>query len=235
MGIAIVQVGSAVNTSASLTSANTLSGVASGDSLFFLASQGFTDGSSPTVSVADGQGTYSQDVFTERGSQSYSGIFSLFNANSGTHSATATASTGTAADHDWYNNMLEVSGLGTTNSLDQTSSDNANTSATPTTGATGALAQGSELVLTAMQFNNDSSLGTYPPTGGNNSPFISLYSTQSSSAGTCDADYQINTSATTAVQASWGTLNAAAIWTAVIATYKAAAVSSAKLLLLSAS
>jgi hypothetical protein len=71
--------------------------------------------------------------------------------------------------------------------------------------------------------------GTYPPTGGNNSPFISIFSKPTGSPGglLADCDYQINTSATTAVEGAWGTLSTSQMNVGTIATYKAATASAA--------
>ena len=219
MSIAIVQVGAGVSSSgSSLSQAITLAGVTAADAL--IAVVGHEDGGStnPNVSGSDAQGSYTQDIWVARGNQASAGIYSLFNANAGSHTLTVTASSGTAANSAWNVNILEVSGLGTTDSFDASSSNTANTSTTPTTGSTGTLAVASEFVITCAQGNQGSTGGTSPPTGGNNSPFIDIYNATSE---WFDSAYQINTSVTTGVAAAYGTLNTSVIWAAVIGTYKA--------------
>jgi hypothetical protein len=219
------------NTSAATatTISITCSGVAAGDTLIVTVGYTLSGSSGSTITVSDGQGSYTADASLSRGSppQNFSGIFSLFNTNSGTHTITASASAGTSGNTYWAINAVEVSGIGTVDSVDQTGTNSANTSTTPTVVTAGALAQGSEFVVMSLVTNQHYSGGTFPPTGGNNSPYISIYSVNNLIC-SFDSDYQINTTATTAPAAAWGTLTTSQIWSAVAATYKASGVVSAK-------
>jgi hypothetical protein len=222
MSITIVQKGTQVNQSASLTAAITLTGCTAGNALIFCVSHedsGGAAGQSVTASDNVG-GSLTPDITNTRGNQAWAGVYSLWNIASGSHTITATSAVGTAGNSSFVINVMEVSGLGTSNSFDKSSGNNANTSTTPTTGTTSTLAQASELVVCVVALNTNTTGWTVPPTGGNNSPYVSIYSHTTTCCG--DADYQINTSSTTGVAAAWGTLGTSQIWSAVIGTYKAA-------------
>ena len=224
MSISVVQKATGVSSSGSSLSVSvTITGVTAGNTLIAVVGHEDAGGSNPIISVSDGQGSYTADQQNNRGFQTHAGIWSLFNANAGSHTITATASLGTAANSSWSINVIEVSGLGTSDSYDTGNNNSANTSTTPTSGVSAALAQGSELVVTCLTGNTGLSGGSYtaPPSGGNNTPFIAIYAHPASQC-YFDSDYQINTSATTAVQASWGATTQNQIWSAAIATYKAA-------------
>jgi hypothetical protein len=228
MSIAIVQTGPGVGSDGtSLTISQTLTGVTANNTVLAFVGHEDSGGTNPTITVSDAQATYSPDAVAARGNQVTSGIYSLFGANSGSHATAAVANSGISANSDWSLNNQEVSGLGAVSSLDQHNTNTANPSTAPTV-TTSALAQGSEYVGVALAGNNVMTGGTYPPTGGNNSPFIAVYSNPSGTGGeSFDSDYQINTSATTALLIAWGTLGTSQIWCAAVATYKAATASAA--------
>jgi hypothetical protein len=235
MAITVVQKGTGTASTGSLTSSSmSATGITAGNALIVVVGHEDSSGTNPTISISDGQGSYIADQTGTRGNQVWTGIYSLFNANAGTHTISGVASSGTAADSFWSLNWMEVSGLGASDSFDVGAENSANTSTTPTSGTSASLAQASELVVCALTGNIGFTGGTFPPSGGNNTPFIVIYSNLAGTGGVSfDSDYQINTSVTTGVAATWGTVGSSQIWVGVIGTYKAST-SGAKLLLLSA-
>jgi hypothetical protein len=218
-----VNKGTAVLTTGSLSASITTSSVTQHNTLILIFSHEDSGSSNPTFTASDAQGSYTLDKFVARGNQVGTGIFSLWDASSGVHTITITAGSGVAANSGFAINYLEASGLGTVNSFDTFSTNSANPGTTPTTGSTSTLAQASELVIASVAYNLNNVGGTYPPTGGNDGPFISIYNKMNFGVpgGGGDADYQINTSATTAVAAAWGTVTSC-LWCAQIGTYKGA-------------
>jgi hypothetical protein len=148
-------------------------------------------------------------------------VFRLSNANSGSHSPTVTASAGTPSDSFGFVCAIAVSGL-SASPLDEVATNGANSTNTPASGTTLALAQPNELIIAAVDMTGSMAGGTFPPTGGPGS-FTAI---NSSPAGNfSDCDYQIQTAGTSAVSAAWGTVTTANAFAAGIVTYKAAATS----------
>jgi hypothetical protein len=213
-----------VQTAFGLTGNPVLSGVLAGDSLFLLVPFITTNtvAGFPTISDSSGQ-TWNPDLIPNSvgasGDFVGAALFSLLNANAGTHTITVTI-TDLLGNQQWA--MGEFSGINTTSALDQTGtvlSTATETSMTVTAGGANSLANELGFAIAAVETNSGTSAAlTDPPTG-----FTSMgvnQTWQSSDFG-WEAAYQIYTSVATASAAySWsgaGNRNVA-----LIGTYKAA-------------
>lgn len=224
MTIAVVQVGTGTQSPGSLTATYAFTPNTAGSTIFFIAAHTDTGGSGPTITLSDDvAGAWSgPEIKAERASQIHSSIWRMDNVPATLRNMTATASSGVAGSSSWGVCMIEATGL-MLGSLDVTASATDNNSSTGPvlSGTTGTLAQGSELVICAIAASSTLTGGTFPPTGGNNAPWISIYS-HPTTARYLDFNYQINTVATTGVQASWGTIGSVTIRGACIASFQAA-------------
>lgn len=224
MSIALVQTSTPAAFSGTSSAATTLNGVTSGNTIIVIVAHVDTNGGAPTFTTVDSQSqTVNQDAFAKNTAQGASGalICSLYSANSGTHTITATASTD-GAESQGYVVAMEFSGIAASG-FDKKST-NTGQSQTPTTGNTSALTVGNELVVCALAYFNGGAGGTYPPTGGTGT-YTSVVNHTSGSQ-TYDGDYQIDTTnSTSAVSAAWGTITASGKWAACVATYEPATTS----------
>jgi hypothetical protein len=219
MAIALVQQSTTGSyAGGSLSASATLSGVTSGNTLISIICHLDEGGTTPTFTLSDGQGTYAQDS-TALGTYESVVIGSLFTANSGSHTVTGTAGSGTTSNSFGRIILTEWSGIATSGQ-DQASSNIYNNNITqPTTGTTAGLATSSDLIIAALSFGNVSTGGTFPPTGGPGT-YTSLMSAQAYGFGFGDMDYQIIASSSAGVSAAWGTLSNSGKGAAAIMTYK---------------
>lgn len=201
------------------TSVASLSGVTSAN---LLVAQnncvGILSGGS-SISVADGQGSYTQAVQTEVDATgvnyAQAAIHYLTNANSGSHSITSTNNAGSFNAYGWTM-VNEVSGTASS-PLDKTSVNSATSSNAYTTGSTGTLSNASEIAFANFSIQNGSAVTINEPSGFTN---LSV-NTAATTAGQGSMDYEV-VSATTALNANWGSSgNVPNGWAAVIATFQA--------------
>jgi hypothetical protein len=201
------------------TATASLTGVTAGNTLISLTSVIFTDGSAPTgggFTVSDGT-TYTQDGYFEEGGLAVVILARLANATAGSHSCTVTIPSGTKADLYGTTELIEFPPL----TLDQTATGGAN-STTPSVGPTSALANANEVLIPVLAGGSLGNGGTFPPTGGPGT-FTSFYNPSNTSDSCGDADYQVQSSGTSAVTVSWGTTTFSGKWAAALCTYYATA------------
>jgi hypothetical protein len=203
-----------VNFNGAVTRSATINGVTAGNTILALISSIDTNGATRSLnSLSDGQGSYATDA-SQGGNGVLCVVASLFNANSGSHTVSVTLSgSGTACQGHMY--VVEVSGIGTSNSLDQTAGTTAN-SQPMSTGATGTLAVANEIAF-ALSGTISSGTGTYtyPPTG-----FTQIHAGNDTGTNSYNSqNYQIVAS-TAAITADWGSAAANTKHSCVVATYQ---------------
>lgn len=198
----------------SLTASTTITGVTAGNTILVLAMHGATDGSGPTLSASDAQGSYTADVTSgSGGGVARTVCFRLSNAASGSHTISVVASGGAAANSIGEVVAIEVPPC----VLDQSNIAGGTGTAVSVT-ATAALAGISELAFAALfHVNLSVGGGTYPPTGGPGTYTAIHHSTANQS----DSNYQVLSTAS-GVGANWGTLSTSGKYTALVAVYKPA-------------
>jgi hypothetical protein len=170
---------------------------------------------SPTITVADGQASYSlsKTISTNNG-RPMAGIFvRQAIAGGSVGNIVATSTSGTAANSYGYIYALELNGLQNLG-IDGFSTNSANTSTTPSTGATATLSSAASMALCVFAANTSFAGATVPPNTGWTTLFSDL--TNASQTPTVFAYQHVN--ATTALNANIGTLSAADAWSAVIIT-----------------
>lgn len=160
-------------------------------------------GTAPTVS--DGT-SYTQDLTSANATAVESDIFSLWNVSAGTHSVVATYG-GTPISQL---TVLEVAGLPTTNSKDQTAVANGN-SVGPLTATTAALTQANEFALATVG----------APTGSSTLATPTNFAMLNNISPPLTGDAIQMTTATTALSPSFGSITSSA-WAVAVITYKAA-------------
>jgi len=217
MTISVVQYNS-VAFNGSLSATPSLTGVGSGHALILLNSHVDLGGGTPTFTYFTSGVTWTQDsAANSTGGACGASIASTLNVGGGSYSASVTANSGTAANSEGTATLVEVSGLFTSSALDQQVAVGGN-STTPATGNTSALAQQSEIIFAIMTFGSSFTGLTFPPTGG-----PGTYTQIAHSGATyTDQNYQIDSSSTAAVSATWGTAGASGKWAVALATYKGA-------------
>ena len=235
MAISVVQVSTLGVYGDSLTGTTAFTNPpTAGNAIIYMEAHNDSSEASSSYTVSDGHNAYTQDLNNSHisGLQEV-GIGSTLNLPSGLGALTLTftRSAGTAADSIGGLVAIEVSGLATS-AFDAHSVNDA-TSTTPTTGATGTLAQGSELLIAIVGANSSLTGATVPPTGGPGT-FTSLNEI-TGYFGFYQMAYQIQTTGTTAVNVSWGTISSSNFWVASVATYKGQLASGGKNLLINAS
>lgn len=208
----IVQISAPAAFGGGLTASPSLSGVTAGNTILVVAMHGATDGSGPSLSGSDSQGSYSIDVASTSGlGVARTVILKLANAAAGSHAISVVASGGTPANSIGEAIAIEVPPC----VLDQSNISGGNGTAI-SVAATAALAGTNELAIAALfHVNLSSGGGTYPPTGGPGTYTALHHSTANQS----DSDYQVLSSAS-GVGANWGTLTTAGKYTALVAVYK---------------
>lgn len=196
----------------SLTASTTLTGVTQGNTLLVVAMHGATDGSGPSLSASDSQGTYNIDVASTSGlGVARTVIFRLPNANSGSHTISVVASGGAAANSIGEVIALEMPPC----ALDQSSVSGGSGTAI-SVAATAALSGANEFAIAALfHVNISAGGGTYPPTGGPGTYTAIHHSTANQS----DSNYQV-LSSSSGVGANWGTLTTSGKYTALVGVYK---------------
>jgi len=206
-----VQVSSPGHFNGSLSTSVTLTGVTANNHIVVAVSHGDLGGSSPTISVSDGQGSYSSDLVVNSGGAATSALFRLTAVNAGSHTITATASSGSPSNSEGAIVAFEVLPV----AVDQTSTNGGN-NATPSVAATSSLANISELAFAVIWHGAlNSGGGTFPPTGGTGT-YTEISGIKSDNA---DVNYQTLTS-TAGAGANWGTLTFSSKWAALVAVYK---------------
>lgn len=200
---------------ASLQATTTLTSVVAGNAIIAICGHADFGGSGPSISCNDGS-AYNTDVnFNELGGSTVY-IGSLYAVGAGTHAVVATASSGLAANSWGGVIALEVSGL-LTNGFDQSATGGGNSTGPATSAATGALAQANELIIACLAAA-DLRGSTTPPTGGPGT----FTDANNSRVGFGDWDlaWQIQTSGTSAITVTGGTLTNFNKWAVGVGTYK---------------
>jgi hypothetical protein len=203
---------------AAVTRSATITGVTAGNTIIALISSVDTNGSVRSLSsLSDGQGSYTTDA-SQSGNGCLCVVASLFNANAGSHTVSVTLS-GAGAFSYGYMYVVEVAGIGTSDSFDQSAGTTGN-SLTMSTGATGTLAVANEIAF-AINGTIAGGAGTYnyPPTG-----FTQIHAGQDGSSNSFDSqNYQIVAS-TSAITADWGSVSSNVKHSCLVATYQGAVV-----------
>lgn len=184
------------------------------------------------VTFSDGVNTYTNDYSNQHQSNLYSIYFAssfVIAAHGSPLTVTATYSAGTSGNQRWLLSAYEVSGLG---AFDQGAQNIGNPTTTPTTGATGTLANANSLLLAAVCANQSLAGATVPPTGGPGTFTDIIHDLTGASSVYGDLAYQVQTSGTSAVNASWGTITTGCEWIAAVAVYKASVTTGGRLLLM---
>jgi hypothetical protein len=213
MSLTPVQISPAGAFGGHLTATTTLNGVTAGNTILALMLHGDRSGSSPTITVADGQGTYLVDVTAGFGGVTRASAVRLANATAGTHTLVATANSGTAAQSNGWLVALEVPPA----LFDQGNSNGSGGGTTAAAvAATAGLAGAGELALAGLYFDNMSvGGGTFPPTGGPGT-YTEIAAHGSNQA---EAAYQVLSTAA-GVGANWGTFTTSSKWAGVVAVYQ---------------
>ena len=200
-----------------------LTGVTAGNAILVSTSLVDTNFNTTAISVSDGTG-YAVDASQNYGNNSLAYSFSLLNVSAGSHNITAS---GAASNYGGYSGaiiVMEVSGLRTTGAFDKTAGAKGHSTGPVATGTTGSLSNANSLIVAVAASVPASGL-TIPPTGGPGTYTSAISFTTSTNA---DIDYQIQTSGTSGVSASWGTASGSSLWACLVATYQASGGVSAK-------
>jgi len=194
----------------SLSASVTLTGVTAGNHIILAVGHFDLGGTSPTVSVSDAQGVYHADVSVTSGGAAFAGLYRLTGANAGSHTITATFSSGTTANSEGAIVAFEVPPV----VFDQGNTGIGN-STTPNVSATASLLTNSDLAIAVLCDVSLGSGGTFPAIGGTG-PYTAAVNQQNKA----EVDYQTLTS-TAGAGANWGTLSISGKWAASIGIYAA--------------
>lgn len=196
----------------------TLTGVTNHDTIIVLVN--YLDSSSNSnipTGVADAGGAFTADeqinADNSPGRHNSASVYSFFNAAAGSHAITLTRGAGATGVY-WVYEVLEVSGLPTTNSKDAASTTNFGASTGPVNvgGSTLSAANGFAVVLNVNQ-NANNPPALYPPQigmSGSGSSYIGLF-TGSADFPSGSAGYLIP-STTATLGADFGTIGTATAW-----------------------
>jgi hypothetical protein len=199
-----------------VTRSATINGVTAGNALICMICHVDLGGGTRTLSsCSDGQGSYTTDA-TLAGNACSLFITSLFNANSGSHTVTVTVS-GSGTNSNGHIYVVEVAGIGTSDSFDKTASSTAISTAM-STGATATLSSNNEIAFAIHSHNSSGGNSwSYPPTG-----FTNIHNGNDGGTASYNSqNYQI-VSSNAAITADWGTGSVSTKHTCLVATYQAA-------------
>jgi hypothetical protein len=216
--MALVQTSAVSYFAATLATSTTLTGVTSGNTLILLVTHAnfSANNGSTIISASDSQGTYGIDQ--ESGGARYScDMMRLPSANAGTHTVTATANYGTAANSFGQMVLTEWSGLNTYDASTGVDNEGSQNTGPVSSGATGLLSSAADVAI-AISLLGDQT-GSYPVSGwGTPSGWISIYQDTTNNHLPTSMAYKV-LSSNAGVAANFGTLATAGEWAAIISAY----------------